>query len=153
MRLQRYHRRSRIAAPVERVFSWHQQPDALERLIPPGPPVRVAARSGGIQTGGVVELAIGWGPLSIQWVAVHRDYVPNRQFRDVQVKGPFAHWVHTHLFEPDGAEACFLEDHVEYALPLAGWTQPLLGTMVRRRLEEMFAYRHAVTAQEVTKAT
>ena len=153
MRLETFHRRSRIAAPLERVFSWHERPEALERLIPPEQRVRVTARTGGIQTGGVVEFTIGWGPLSIQWVAVHRDYVPNRQFRDVQVKGPFAHWVHTHLFEPDGSEACFLEDHVEYALPLAEVTQPLFGRMVRRRLHEMFDYRHAVTAQEVAKGT
>ena len=149
MRIRTYVRRSRIAAPVERVFAWHALPRALEALIPPGDPVRLLSRTGGLETGAVAVLAIGYGPLCIQWVAVHRDYIANRQFRDVQVKGPFAHWVHTHRFEPDGAEACFLEDHVEYALPLSWLAEPLAGAAVRRRIDRLFAYRHEATARGV----
>ena len=48
--------------------------------------------------------------------------------------GPFAHWEHTHRVEPDGPDACYLEDHIEYALPL-GALGALLGSgLVRRRL-------------------
>jgi len=59
---------------------------------------------------------------------VHRDYLPNRQFRDVQVKGPFA---------PDGRQTCILEDQVEYTLPLARMTGPLAGAFVRCELERL----------------
>jgi uncharacterized protein len=135
---------------AERLCTWHAGPRALEVLIPPGEPVRLLHRSGGIEDGAVTVFAIGYGPFRIQWVAVHRDYIPGRQFRDEQVKGPFAHWVHTHRFEPAGEGASYLEDHVEYALPLAWLTEPLVGGLVRRRLEAMFQYRHAVTLREVT---
>lgn len=153
MRLETFRRRSRIAAPVERVFAWHQEPRALGLLIPPGAPVRLLSRTGSIRTGDVTVLAIGRAPFCIQWVAVHRDYIPNRRFRDVQVKGPFAYWVHTHSFEPDGPAACFLEDCVEYALPLGALTQPLAGALVQRRLQRMFDYRHAVTARQLARTS
>ena len=40
-------------------------------------------------------------------------------FRDEQVSGPFSQWVHTHRFIPDGANASWLEDRIEYKLQLS----------------------------------
>jgi ligand-binding SRPBCC domain-containing protein len=89
------------------------------------------------------------GPFHLLWVAEHRDYIANRQFRDVQVRGPFARWEHTHLFEPDGPNACYLEDRVEYALPL-GWLGRLVaGAFTRSKLERLFEYRHNITKREL----
>jgi ligand-binding SRPBCC domain-containing protein len=149
MRMETLVRRSRIDAPVGRLFAWHAEPGALELLIPPDAPVRIVQRRGGISTGAVAVFAIGCGPFRIECVAVHRDCLPDRQFRDVQVKGPFAHWVHTHRFEPDGASASVLEDRVEYALPAGGLGRALAGSVVRRKLEAMFDDHHAVTIREV----
>ncbi len=59
MKTRQFVRRTRIAAPVERVFAWHEAAGALERLTPPGEAVRMVRQSGGIRDGGVVELAIG----------------------------------------------------------------------------------------------
>jgi ligand-binding SRPBCC domain-containing protein len=139
--------RTRIAAPVERVFGWHEAPGALARLTPPGEHVRMVRESGGIRDGGVVELAIGRRPFSIRWISEHSGYIRNRQFRDIQVRGPFARWEHTHLFEPDGADACYLEDRIEYALPLGFAGRWLLGRIVERKLDRLFQYRHQVTRE------
>jgi len=151
MPIETFSRSVRIRASVERVFAWHSRPEALKLLIPPGEPIRLECRKGGLETGAVAVASIGYGPLRIQWLAVHRDYILNRQFRDVQVKGPFAHWVHTHLFVSDGPDACVLKDHVEYALPLSPISDALVGRLIRRRLEKMFAYRHAVTRRELER--
>jgi uncharacterized protein (TIGR01777 family) len=140
--------RSRVAAPADTVFGWHAQPGAFDRLTPPSEPVELLERSGGIEDGARTVLRVRVGPLRRRWVAEHRDYQPGRQFRDVQVEGPFAHWEHLHRVEPDGPEACFLEDRIEYALPL-GPLGRLLGGMVRRKLERVFAYRHRTTIQDL----
>jgi hypothetical protein len=142
-------RRTRIAAPAEEVFRWHAGPGAFERLNPPWEPVEIVARHGGVENGAVVVLRMGLGPLSQSWVAEHRDYQEGRQFRDVQVSGPFAHWVHTHRFEPDGPSACYLEDHIEYALPLGAVGRLGGGALVRQKLERMFTYRHRVTSDDI----
>ena len=138
-------RRTRIAAPVERVFQWHELPGTFENLVPPGEPVKLLSHSGGIRDGARLEIAIGYRPLRMRWIAVHDRYIENRQFRDVQVSGPFRQWEHTHLVEPDGPDACYLEDHIEYVLPFGALGRRLLGGLIRKRLERLFDYRHRVT--------
>jgi len=124
-------------------------PDALEQLTPPGEPIEVIERTGGIERGARVVLRFGRWPFRRRWVAVHQDYEEGRYFSDVQVSGPFAYWKHTHTFEPDGPASCTLEDKVEYALPFGLLGRWVGGSYVRRKLEEMFEHRHTVTARLV----
>ena len=147
-------RRTRIEAPAAAVFQWHARPGALQRLSPPWETVDVLERSGdGITDGARVTLGIHAGPLRFRWVAEHRDYLENRQFRDVQVAGPFAVWDHTHRIEPDGPAACYLEDHIRYALPLGSLTHCLAGPFLRRKLDRLFAYRHRITQFDIAAQT
>jgi hypothetical protein len=148
MQARQFVRRSHIAAPVERVFRWHELPGAFEKLVPPGEPVRLLAHTGGIGDGARVELAIGRAPLRVRWIAEHSGYVKNRQFIDTQVRGPFSRWKHTHIFEADGPDACYLEDRIAYQLPLGLLGNWLLGTFVERKLQRLFEYRHQVTREE-----
>jgi len=136
-----------VAAPE--AFAWHARAGAFERLTPPWEPVRVESRSGGIADGDRVTLRIGTGPAALRWVAEHRGYVENERFEDVQLRGPFARWEHTHRFEPAGEAACVLEDRIEYALPAGRAGATLGGPMVRARLARMFDYRHRVTAGDL----
>jgi uncharacterized protein (TIGR01777 family) len=135
-------RRSHIKASAEEVFRWHARPGAFERLTPPWEPIEILERSGGIENGRRTVICVRVGPLRRRWVAEHCDYQEGRQFRDVQVAGPLAHWDHLHRIEPDGPQACYLEDRIEYALPLGPLGRLLGGGMVRRKLEKTFAYRH-----------
>ncbi len=70
-------------------------------------------------------------------------------FRDEQITGPFARWVHTHTVEPAEGNACFLSDEIEYALPMGFLGGALACAFVRRRLERGFAYRHRIPEQDV----
>lgn len=142
-------RRSRIDAPAAEVFRWHARPGAFERLTPPWEAVRVVERHGGIEDGARLVLRMGPGRLGPRWVAEHCDYIAGEQFRDVQTSGPFAQWVHTHRVEPDGPDACWLEDRIEYALPCGALGALFGGGFTRRKLARMFRYRHALTAADV----
>lgn len=138
---------SKINAPAEKVFRWHAQPGALERLTPPGEPVEVLRAAPGIRNGDRVTLRIRVGPFRISWGFEHLDYIEGRQFRDVQISGPFRRWDHTHRMTPEGPDACCLEDRIEYELPL-GIAGDLVGLLfVRRKLEKLFRYRHRVTTE------
>jgi uncharacterized protein (TIGR01777 family) len=142
-------RRSRIEAPAATVFRWHARPGALERLIPPWSGIRVIERVGGIEAGARVALRMPLGPIHTRWVAEHRECVEGKTFQDVQVHGPFARWVHTHRFEPDGPSASVLEDHIEYAMPLGILGATVGGAFARATLDATFTYRHRLTADDI----
>lgn len=145
----RFTHESRIAAPPESVFAFHERPDALEQLIPPWESVRVESRGGSLRPGTRVVLVTKLGPVPLRWVAEHVAYDPPRLFSDRQVSGPFAKWEHTHRFLDDGHGGTILRDEVDYEVRL-GWLGRLLaGGFIRRKLERMFEYRHARTRELV----
>jgi uncharacterized protein len=139
--------RSQIQASAEELFRWHAEPGALEKLTPPWEPVEVEQRAPGIRDGDRGVLRVRLGPFRIRWIFEHRDYIEGRQFRDVQLSGPFRQWEHTHLFTPESPGICILEDRIDYRLPLGLIGNFLGGWYVRRKLKKLFAYRHHVTAE------
>jgi uncharacterized protein len=143
--------RSRLAAPAEEVFAWHTRPGAFERLVPPWAPVEVLERQGGVRDGARVTLKIALGPVPLRWELEHFGYQEGREFRDRQVRGPFAAWEQVHRVEPDGPDAAWLEDRIQYDLPagsLGDWFGPAL---VRDRLAHTFAYRHRQIARDLAR--
>lgn len=145
-----YVKRTRFPVSAKHLFAWHAAPDALERLTPPWERVRVVRRTGTIrEIGSRVEIRVRIGPFWQTWISEHTACEEGRMFRDSQIKGPFSLWRHTHRFEPDGPSACYLEDRVEYALPLGALGRIVAGRLVRRKIERLFSYRHEFTAQAI----
>ncbi len=140
---------SRIAAPPQAVFDFHESPDAFQRLIPPWEHVKVIEGGKSLRPGSRVVLKTKLGPLSLRWVAEHTEYEPGRLFADRQVSGPFASWYHRHRFLDDGQGGTLLRDEVEYEPPL-GYAGRLFGAdFIREKLAKMFDYRHEVTRRIV----
>ena len=133
-----------IAAPVKMVFDFHKRPDAIELLMPPDQKVQLVSREGGLEAGARVEFRIPIGPFKIRWVAHHTAYEQNRLFIDEQREGPFASWVHSHLFKGENG-GTRLTDSIELALPGGVPIEALAGWAVKRKLRKMFEYRHQVT--------
>lgn len=147
-----FHKRSRIGASAARVFAWHRSPDALTRLIPPWEKVTVEQAPASLGGGDRAVLMIRNGPVRLRWVAEHHGYEDRGElggeFTDTQVSGPFKAWTHRHLVEADGPDACWLDDRIEYELPL-GWLGRVCGgALTARKLERMFEFRHRVTREQ-----
>lgn len=146
-------RRSTMPAPADAVYAWHARPGAFARLTPPWETAQVVETTGAFGTPGYrvrVRTKLV-GPVGGSMLVEHPAFEPGREFRDVQLSGPFAHWQHTHRFLPDGDSRSFLEDHIDYRLPL-GPVGRLVGSgTVERRLDAMFAYRHALTASDLRR--
>ena len=51
----------------EVAFRWHTRPGAFERLTPPFEDVRVVERTGGMDDGGTVTLAVKKAGISVTW--------------------------------------------------------------------------------------
>jgi uncharacterized protein (TIGR01777 family) len=146
---QQFNKRSLLPVAAAEAFAWHERPGAFTRITPPWERVAIVSQRGGIQNGDQLVVRTWVGPFPVIWVADHFDYQPPRQFRDVQTKGPFAKWVHTHLFQSTDAGTTYLEDQVEYELPL-GPLGRLFAAGVGKKLARMFDYRHRVTLADLT---
>ncbi|MFO0597564.1 MAG: TIGR01777 family oxidoreductase [Myxococcaceae bacterium] len=146
-----FERRSVLPASAQDVYDWHAQPGAFARLNPSFDPVEVEERTGGLEVGARTIIRLPVGPVRQRWVAEHTACEPGRMFRDEQKAGPFAKWVHTHLFEPRADGTCELVDRIEYELPL-GAVGALLGERFTvSTLERNFAYRHEVTRLDLLR--
>ena len=138
---------SLIHAPAERVFAFHELPDALQRLTPEWMHVRVVQAAPDIAVGRVaivdVPIVFGW---YTRTESEHIVYDPPRLFVDTMRRGPFRRWVHRHLVIPTEGGA-ILRDEVDCAMPwfLGGGLADRL--IVRRRLRRLFDYRHRVTRE------
>lgn len=142
-----FERTCEIAAPAQRVWEFHEAPDALARLTPPWEHTEVIEPPRSLVKGTRVRMrgrVLGlWLPIE----AVHVAYDPPRMFADEMVRGPFAYWHHDHIVEPIDEGRCRLVDRIEYELPL-GLVGDLAGKPIaERRLDRMFAYRHRVTRE------
>ena len=54
------------------------------------------------------------------------------------------------LKRTDGNDACYLEDRIEYALPLGRIGDWAANSLITSKLKRMFDYRHRVTANDIT---
>ncbi len=133
---------STLPHPPDAVFAWHERPGAFERMAPPWLPIHLESQEG-IRDGMKATIRLGWGPLSVNWRAVHRDYQQGISFTDVQEEGPFASWIHRHRFEPV-SQGCRMTDEISYELPLGALGEWTGGSCTRSMLERQFAYRHRV---------
>jgi ligand-binding SRPBCC domain-containing protein len=141
----RFVKESLIHATAERVFAFHERPDALRLLTPPWERARViqSALISAVGSRAIVEAPV-LGPFKTRWVAEHTAYDPPRMFEDVQIRGPFRKWRHRHIVEPH-PEGAILRDEIDYEPPL--WLIGRLAAplVIERRLRQLFAFRHEVT--------
>ncbi|GIX03541.1 MAG: hypothetical protein KatS3mg113_0547 [Planctomycetaceae bacterium] len=133
-----------LPCSAETAFAWHEQPGALQRLLPAYQPITVVQSSKSLREGSQVHLRIPIGGMRWTWVAEHRDYIPGRLFRDVQLRGPFRSFDHRHEFLPLDSQSCVLRDEITWSLWGGAWLQRRMKPWIERELSRMFRYRHAV---------
>ena len=134
------------------LYDWHSRPGALERLMPPWERSAVLSRTGTIEPGSEVVLQLHAGPVPYRWHARHLAAEPGVFFRDVQLRGPFARWTHTHRFT-DTADGARLEDEIDYALPGVNvWTtDPAGGGRSRSGTSYAVPYMVALASQTLAQ--
>ena len=138
-------RESLISASPERVFAFHELPDAFARLMPPWEKSRIIESAPNLLPGAttIIETRI-LGFISKRWVARHTIYDPPRLFEDVQIEGPFRSWQHRHLISAH-EQGAILRDEIEYVPPLGPLGRLAAPLLIEPRLRRMFDYRHEVT--------
>ncbi|MFN9625793.1 MAG: TIGR01777 family oxidoreductase [Planctomycetota bacterium] len=139
---------SQFPFPVERLFGYHEQAGAIDRLIPPWERTFVLESKDSLHVGSIVKIKNKVGPFSQNLVAEHTEYRPNELFVDEMRSGPFSRWKHQHLFEAISDVSSRLTDRIEVGLPLAPLGNILSG-WVQAKLESMFRFRHRITLDDL----
>jgi len=145
-----------VAAPLERVWAFYSDPmNALPALTPPNVEVSMESADMPVQVGSRVVLIIRQPVVGrrVRWVARIVEHRPphavafgeEARFVDEQESGPFKSWRHEHDFERIDEKSTRMLDRVTYRVPLGpiGWLADVV--FVRRKLGEMFRYRHEQT--------
>ncbi len=137
---------TRIAAPVEKVWAFHESVEALKALTPPDRNVTVMSEDTAVREGALHVLRVVMFGVPIVWKARITDVQPPFGFTDTAEKSPFAAWRHRHDFLPDG-DGTLLRDTVEYRAPFGPLGALAHRLFIDRDIERMFAYRHRVTKE------
>src|SRR5690242_13311754 len=101
MTVHTFHRKTRIAQPVERVFDFFSRAENLEAITPPflrfriltPPPIEM-------HEGALIEYGLRIHGLPMRWVTRIEEWSPPHRVIDIQLRGPYRLWRHTHVFTP-----------------------------------------------------
>jgi ligand-binding SRPBCC domain-containing protein len=130
----------------DQVFALFAKASNLERITPPELGFTIVTPGPlHLSEGTCIEYRLHLFGILFSWQSEIQRWDPPEVFVDVQRRGPYKHWVHTHRFwEDDGAT--IIEDEVQYALPYASLSE-LVYPLVRLQLHRIFRYRqHAIQA-------
>jgi ligand-binding SRPBCC domain-containing protein len=130
-----------IPQPIDRVFAFFGDAKNLEAITPPWLGFRILSPEPiEMNAGARIAYRLKWHWLPIRWVTEIRRWDPPTGFIDVQLRGPYRHWYHSHRFLPvDGGT--LMHDVVRYGLPLGVVGQIAHSLVVRSDLKAIFDYR------------
>lgn len=134
-----------VPSPRERVFAFFSDARNLEAITPPWLGFSIVDQSTEeIEQGTELTYRLRIHGLTVNWRSRINEWSPHERFVDVQLKGPYAKWHHTHSFH-DRGKATLIRDRVLYRLPM-GWLGHWIGgRFVASDVERIFAYRAART--------
>ncbi len=127
-----------VDKPIDKVFDFFADPANLEEITPPWLNFKVISPQPlRIGLGATIDYRLHIHRVPITWQSEITEWNPPWRFVDVQNKGPYRHWRHTHEFKSSGDQT-LVRDSVHYEVPGGSIVDRLF---VRRDLERIFAYR------------
>ncbi len=133
-----------VPISIREAFDFFSNPHNLERLTPDlvhfqfltPPPERVSP-------GTILEYRLRLYGIPVKWRTRIESVEAPTRFVDVQEKGPYAMWRHTHSFRELDANHTEIQDLVEFAMPLGMLGEVAYRLLVAGSLRQIFDYREA----------
>lgn len=144
MRVHTLRRTQVLDGTPEEVFGFFADAANLEAITPPLLRFRVVTPAPiAMGVGTFIQYRLRLHGIPIRWDTLIQAWEPPHRFVDVQTRGPYALWHHTHELSPVDGGRTLMRDTVRYAL---GWAE-VAHRFVRRDLEAIFTYRAASVAR------
>jgi ligand-binding SRPBCC domain-containing protein len=148
MKIYTLERKQQIGRGRDEVFAFFSDAFNLERITPRFLRFRILTkRPVRVEAGTLLDYRLSLFGVGFYWQTRIEEWQPEDYFSDVQVKGPYALWRHTHSFEALDDRRTLMRDRVEYAIPYGVFGSLAHRLFVRRSLERIFDYRAEMTAR------
>jgi ligand-binding SRPBCC domain-containing protein len=145
-------REQRLPRAPRDVFPFFSDAHNLEAITPPWLGFAVVTpRPIDMRAGALIEYRLRLHGIPLRWRTRIAVWDPPRRFVDVQIRGPYVLWHHTHDFEADGAGGTVMRDTVRYGLPLGPLGRLAHRLLVRRDLEAIFDFRRQAVLASLSK--
>ncbi len=150
MKLHRLYREQTIARPLDDVFEFFSRPENLARITPPSMGFEILTPSPiDMRAGALIDYTVRAFGVPVRWTSSIAAFDPPNRFVDLQLRGPYSFWHHTHTFKAvDGGTR--ISDEVRYALPFGPLARLVHMLFVKRQLERIFDFREAAVERLLT---
>ena len=152
MALRIIRREQLLPASPEDVFPFFAEARNLEAITPPWLGFRVLTPSPlDMRQGALIRYRLRLHGVPLRWLTRIAVWEPPLRFVDVQLRGPYGVWHHTHEFAPGEHGGTIMRDVVRYALPLGALGALAGRAFVTRDLERIFEFRRQRVDAHFTK--
>ena len=127
-----------LEQPFEKVFAFFSDAHNLAEITPPWLRFEVLTPASiEMSPGTLIDYRLKLRGIPIRWQSEITEWNPPHAFVDIQRRGPYRLWRHTHTFR-ETKDGVVVGDSVEYAV----WGNALVNKLfVRPDIEKIFAYR------------
>jgi ligand-binding SRPBCC domain-containing protein len=131
-----------VPVQIEQAWQFYASPHNLQAITPPWLFFRIEHAPGELVEGSQLRYRLRLFGVPIRWLTEIRSWQPPHSFVDLQLRGPYRLWEHTHTLTPvDGGTE--IHDRVRYAM-IGGRAT---NVIVRRWLKAIFDYRAKRTSE------
>jgi ligand-binding SRPBCC domain-containing protein len=142
-------RRQHVPVGRDEAFAFFADAFNLEQITPSWLRLRVLTPAPiDLRPGVRIEFRLTLHRVPIRWLTEITAWEPGRRFSDVQLRGPYRMWEHTHTFDAANG-GTLIGDCVRYALPYGPLGAAAHRAFVRRDLQRIFDFRRDAVARRL----
>lgn len=136
-----------IDCDLEEIFEFHCDTNNLPLISPSYIKVKIIKIDKPIRLNSEIIVRVSQlGFLYTNWFIKVSKFEKNKIITDYQVKGPFKHWEHSHIFESvDGKVK--MTDLINYELPFGFIGKFVNSLFLNKIIENQFKFRHKKTKE------
>ncbi len=133
-----------LPRPINEVFPFFADAGNLEAITPPFLHFQITTPQPiTMARGALIDYRLRLHGIPINWRTRITEWEPPHKFVDMQLKGPYRLWHHTHTFESTPA-GTLVRDRVRYGVLLGGIPRALF---VKPQIDTIFRYRQTAISK------
>ncbi len=136
-----------VPQPIHKVFAFFKDARNLEKITPEDMHFKVVDQSTrDIEEGTRINYRFSFHGIPMKWQSKIVYWKPDSKFSDLQMKGPYEYWRHTHEFTEKN-NGTLIRDCVHYKIPMSFAIDWATKGWIRKNLEAVFNYRRHTLAR------